>query len=58
MRAVDCIHEAHEDMHFTADTDEALLERVKQHRDEFHQEMSDDQIRDYVSANAYDEEPA
>jgi hypothetical protein len=58
MRALDCVHEAHDDMHFTADTDEALIERVKQHRDEFHREMTDDQIREYVTANAYDEDSA
>jgi hypothetical protein len=58
MRALDCVHEAHDDMHFTAETDEDLIEKVRQHRDEFHREMTDDQIREHVAANAYDEEAA
>jgi hypothetical protein len=58
MRALDCVHEAHEDIHFTAETDEDLVEKVQQHRDEFHPEMTDDQIREHVTANAYDEEAA
>jgi hypothetical protein len=58
MRAIDCVHEAHDDMHFTAETDEDLVEKVRQHRDEFHREMTDDQIREHVTANAYDEEAA
>jgi hypothetical protein len=58
MRAVDCVHEAHEDMHFTAETDDELLQQVQRHRDQFHPEMTDDQLRDHISANAYDEEAA
>ena len=58
MRAVDCVHDAHQDMHFTAESDEELLEKVRQHRDEFHQEMTDEQIQQHVTANAYDEEAA
>jgi hypothetical protein len=58
MRALDCIHEAHEDMHFTADTDEELAEKVRQHRDEYHRDMTDDQVQEYIAANAYDEEAA
>jgi hypothetical protein len=55
MRAMDCVHDAHEDVHFTADNDDDLMDQVRRHRDEFHPEMSDDQIREYVAANAYDE---
>ncbi len=55
MRGLDCSHETHEDMHFTANDDEALVERVKQHRDQYHPEMSDDDVREIVAANAYDE---
>jgi hypothetical protein len=58
MRGLDCVHEAHEDMHFTAETDEALMEQVQRHRDQFHREMTDEQIREYVGANAYEEEAA
>jgi hypothetical protein len=55
MRAFDCVHEAHEDMHFTGQTDEDLIEQARRHRDEYHPEMTDDQIREVVTANAYDE---
>jgi hypothetical protein len=55
MRAMDCVHDAHEDMHFTADTDEDLIEQVRQHRDQHHPELTDDQISEMVAANAYDE---
>jgi len=58
MRAVDCVHDAHEDMHFTAGNDEELLEKVREHRDAFHQEMTDEQIQQHVAANAYDDEAA
>jgi hypothetical protein len=56
MRAFDCIHEGHADVHFTAETDEALIEQIRQHRDQFHTEISDEQIREMVTASAYDEE--
>ena len=55
MRALDCSHEVHEDIHFTADDDEGLVEQVKRHRDEYHPEMSDDDVRQIVTQGAYDE---
>ena len=55
MRAIDCSHPAHEDMHLTAATDDELFEQVKRHRDEYHPEMSDDQVREIVAQGAYDE---
>jgi hypothetical protein len=55
MRGMDCVHDAHEDMHFTADTDDELFEQVRQHRDEHHPEITDDQIREMVAANSYEE---
>ena len=57
MRAFDCSHDSHEDVHFTADSDEGLIEKIRQHRDEYHQEISDEQIREMVTASAYDEAP-
>ena len=57
MRAFDCSHEAHEDVHFSAENDEGLIEQIRQHRDEYHREISDEQIREMVTAGAYDEEP-
>jgi hypothetical protein len=58
MRALDCVHEAHEDMQLTAETDEDLVEQALRHRDEFHPEMTDEQIRELVAANAYDKAAA
>ena len=55
MRGMDCIHEAHEDIHFTGADDEDLVRQVMLHRDEYHPEMTDEQAREIVSANAYDE---
>ena len=55
MRAMDCVHDNHQDMHFTAEDDDSLLERIKEHRDEFHPEITDDQIKEMVTASAYDE---
>jgi Protein of unknown function (DUF1059) len=55
MRAFDCSHEAHEDIHFTGETDEELIEQIRQHRDQYHQEMTDEQIREMVAAGAYEE---
>jgi hypothetical protein len=57
MRAFDCVHEAHEDVHFSAENDEGLIDQIRQHRDQYHQEISDEQIREMVTAGAYDEEP-
>jgi hypothetical protein len=58
MRAFDCVHEAHEDIHFTADSDDGLVEQIQQHRDQFHPEITDDEIREFVRTGAYDEEAA
>ena len=58
MRAFDCSHETHEEVHFTAETDEDLIQQIRQHRDQYHREMSDEQIRDMVTAGAYNEEPS
>ena len=55
MRALDCVHEAHEDVHFTATDDEDLVGQVMQHRDQYHPEMTDEQAREIIAANAYDE---
>jgi hypothetical protein len=55
MRAMDCIHPAHDDIHFTAATDDDLFEQVKLHRDEYHPELTDDQLRDTIAQSVYDE---
>jgi len=56
MRAFDCSHESHEDVHFSAENDEDLVEQIRQHRDQYHPEIGDEQIRDMVTAGAYDED--
>ncbi len=59
MRAMDCSDPGnHDDIHFTAENDEELIGKIQQHRDEYHQGMSDEEIRQMISANAYDEQPA
>jgi hypothetical protein len=55
MRAMDCKHEAHDDIHFTGSTDDDLFEQVTRHRDEYHPEMTDDQIREVIAQSSYDE---
>ena len=56
MRAMDCKDQAgHDDMHITGSTDDDLVEQAKLHRDEYHPDLSDDQIRELVAQNAYDE---
>jgi hypothetical protein len=55
MRALDCIHPAHEDVHVTADTDEELVEKVRAHIAEVHPDMSPEQASDIVAQGAYEE---
>jgi hypothetical protein len=55
MRALDCIHPAHEDMHATAGTDEELVEKVREHITEVHPDMDPDQAEGIVAQGAYDE---
>jgi hypothetical protein len=55
MRAMDCKHPAHDDVHFTAATDGDLFAQMQPHRDEYHPELSDDQLRAAIAQGAYDE---
>jgi predicted small metal-binding protein len=55
MRALDCKHPAHEDIHFTASNDDELVEKVEQHIREYHPDMTEDDARTTVSQGAYDE---
>ena len=56
VRAMDCSDPGtHEDVHFTAETDDELFQKIQQHRDDYHQEMSDDEIKQMISSDAYDE---
>ncbi len=55
MRALDCVHEAHDDIHFSGADDEELVRQVMLHRDEFHPEITDEQAREMVATGAYDE---
>jgi predicted small metal-binding protein len=56
MRALDCrAPGTHDDMHFTANDDQELIADIQQHRDQYHTEITDEQIREMVTASAYDE---
>jgi hypothetical protein len=56
MRALDCTDPAHPDpMHFSAENDADLVEEIKKHRDEWHTQITDQQIQEMVSTTAYDE---
>ena len=55
MRGLDCQHAAHEDMHFTANNDDELLEKVKDHVCQYHPDMTEDDAKQVVSQGAYDE---
>lgn len=55
MRGMDCKHDLHDDVHFSAVDDEALFSEVKQHTQVHHPEITDDQIRDMISSSAYAE---
>ncbi|MGZ8760707.1 MAG: DUF1059 domain-containing protein [Aeromicrobium sp.] len=56
MRALDCrASDAHDDMHLTAQNDQDLITQVQQHRDQYHTDITDDQIKELVATSAYDE---
>lgn len=56
MRAMDCSDPGnHEDMHLSADNDDALFTKIRGHRDQYHPDLTDDQIKQLISTNAYDE---
>ena len=56
MRAMDCRDPGtHDDIHFTADSDQDLISQIQQHRNEYHTEITDEQIKEMVASNAYDE---
>jgi hypothetical protein len=49
MRALDCSDPAHPDpMHFSAENDADLVEEIKKHRDEWHTQITDQQIQEMV----------
>ncbi len=56
MRAMDCrAPGTHEDIHFTAGSDGDLVNQVRAHRDEYHADITDEQIDELVTSSAYDE---
>ena len=55
MRAVDCVDPTHEDVHATAETDEELVEKIRQHIAEAHPGMSPAMAQEIVTRDAYDE---
>lgn len=55
MRALDCKHPSHDDVHVTAASDEELKGIVRQHITDAHPDMTPDQADDIVAQGAYDE---
>lgn len=55
MRAVDCVHPAHDDLHATAESDDELTRVVREHIQDAHPDMSPDDASGIVTQNAYDE---
>jgi hypothetical protein len=55
MRAIDCNEPPHEAMHFTGGSDDDLVQQLLRHRDQYHPQVTDDQIRESVAQTAYDE---
>ncbi len=56
MRAYDCTDPAHGNkMHITGPDDAELIRQVQAHRDQYHKGLTDDQIKDMVSKDAFDE---
>jgi hypothetical protein len=55
MRAWDCKDPAHGEMHITGQDNDDLMMKAKQHRDEYHMDMTDEQIEAAVTSDAYDE---
>lgn len=53
MRAMDCKHDAHDDVHFSAADDEGLFTQVKSHTQQYHPEITDEQIREMIQSSAY-----
>jgi hypothetical protein len=54
MLAFDCVLETHEDVRFTAENEQRLIEKIRQHCVQYHPEISNDEIREAVKAGAYD----
>ena len=57
MRALDCVDPAHEDLHVTAESDEELVGKVRDHIAQAHPDMGPDQAEGIVAEGAYDEQP-
>ncbi len=55
MRALDCKHPSHEDLHVTAQSDDELKQSVRQHITEAHPDLSPDPADGIVAQGAYDE---
>lgn len=56
MRALDCSDPGtHDDIHFSAEDDDQLFTQVRRHTEEYHPEMTDDDVRQMISTDAYNE---
>jgi hypothetical protein len=58
MRAFDCTEALHEAAHFTAESDELLLEKILGHFAAYHPEVTEDEVRELVGARTYQDDLA
>lgn len=54
MRAIDC-SEGHDTMHFSAETDEELMVKVREHAAEVHPELTDEMLKGMFAQLVHDE---
>ena len=56
VRAFDCADPMHEEAHFTAESDDVLIEKVVGHFAEYHPEVTREAVVQLVAARSYVEE--
>ncbi len=54
MRALDCSM-GHDTIHFSAETDEELMQKVRDHAAQAHPELGEDQLREMFTQMVHDE---
>lgn len=54
MRAIDC-DQGHDKVHLTAENDDELLVKVREHAAQYHPDLGEDQLKGMMAQMAYDE---
>jgi predicted small metal-binding protein len=54
MRAIDCA-EGHDTVHISAETDEELMQKVREHAADVHPDLNEEQIKGIFSQLVHDE---